>query len=193
MIPRLILLICLAHMVSCRAQQGEPCYKDEMCVDGLICHERYCESEKVIEQGDKDQAFREKAAQGLALLVQRCGAVLDAEAGLELAGDQLESLVQEQVAVPANDSGKTVSVDLGGELFAKVMERGFEFEEARMEAMALSLQLYEGNPVFRGAVRSALRETLAADEPGPAMPPEIEFCSRPLLQSVWRHLGEPEL
>ncbi len=74
-----------------------------------------------------------------------------------------------------------------------LLEYALGSENTPQEATRLAVPPYDDYPFSREAVRKTLRAMLAEGQPGPAVSFEIEFCDPAFLETLWIHIGEPEM
>ena len=190
---RLVAMAVLAtYCAGCKAGPDEPCYKDEMCDDGLVCHERYCEPAKKVRVALESEKYAQAAVEGFRELVHKCQALFDTYAAIDRWSEEMGEMFQEQLGLKPGDE-VDVEAEIDEELASQLSMLSESSQNAFLESMRLAVPLRDENPVFRKAVREALREFGKPGEPGPASSVEIDFCDPDLLPLIWKHLGEPTI
>ena len=183
-------ILLVVALTGCRSKEGEPCYKDEMCAEGLTCKDRYCEPAGQVEARKLSERSEQEAVAGFKRLVQACQTAYEAYEKFEKENERLAAMAQKQAGLKAGQEA-TVEVDQGVEQL--LLEYAIASENTLQEATRIGVPLYDDNPFFREAVRKTLRATLAEGQPGPAVSFEIEFCDPAFLETLWIHIGEPEM
>jgi len=160
-----------------------------MCADGLVCHEQRCELPEVVAAAKERRRQAEVAVEGFHELVSECAAAFKVQEALERDDDRLAKLMRQQGTAPVSDK-EWVDIEVGEHTFDAMMEHVASAYDAHLKACQIGVPLYDENPVFREAVRTALRVVLPEDEPGPSVPTDIGFCSPELLGPLEHYLEE---
>lgn len=186
----LLLLFFFCAAVGCKAEEGAPCYKDEMCRQGLVCHERYCRPAQQVKEDEERPKYLKSAVAGYRLLIARCLVLFESYEEVDKWANEIAGVIQQEMALEPGEEA-VVETSMNQLMSGELNMLSASTDDAYFDAMKVGVPLRDENPVFRKAVRSALLELGEAGTPGPSSSVEIDFCDPDLLQLVWERLGEP--
>jgi len=183
-------LLFLLSLDGCHTQADKPCQADEECPGRLVCNQGQCETARPTGRMKYEETDRQEAMVGFRRVVEACQAAYEAYEKFEKEQERLAALAQKQAGLKAGQEA-TVEIDEGVEQL--LLEYAIASENTLQEAIRVGVPLYDDNPFFRDAVRETLRATLPEGQAGPAVPFEIEFCDPTFLETLWSHVGEPDM
>jgi hypothetical protein len=188
----LLSLLVFCTVAGCKTEEGAPCYKDEMCQQGLVCYQRYCRPSQQVKEDRERPKYLKSAVTGYRLLISRCLVLFESYEEVDKWTDEIARSIQQEMALEPGEEA-VVEASMNQLMSGELNTLSASTDAAYFDAMKVGVPLRDENPVFRKAVRSALLKLGEAGMPGPSSSVEIDFCDPDLLQLVWERLGEPAI